>query len=634
MTHFCLFNSKISTINMSNSFIYSSNGGRTRLFSIINIDDQEINQPEELRIPLFKHQKKAIWKMREIENTHKIVRTDINRELRTNFGIYSDKVGSGKTLVMATLLSVNKNPSPAYIIPQQVTNHVMVSRLSNNRRNTYLNIKTTLIIVPHGLINQWEDTLTKDVGLDIQKVNTKKMVLELIVLLRNGDNEPPEPIPIILISNTMYRHFNKVWYDEYIRTSVPNGGIPNYVSTTWRQRSKIKWNRIIIDEPHTFVLPENRLKSDFCWFICATPNDILYSNRQWLRHIMGGEYYYDRMNPNELAVIKSENHVIEQSLRLPPYIEKFIKCKAPVYLFDRQIRNNLPTEALARLHANDVVGAMEILNINAKSESSILDSLIENYKNRAHNEKLEINRLMQIRNISESDRRDRIQRHETKLREFENKIKSITDRVTVSENCPICLDNVSDPRAITNCCHKSFCFECILMALKASNNKCPMCKSNIHTNSLHIESAVHVDKKIKIDNNPKTPKLLSKTDTILKMVGNMDENSRYLIFSEYDNSFQRISYKLSEAMIPFKVLKGGVDEQQKNIKKYESGEIKILMLNANNFGAGLNLQRTTDIIIYHQFRTEDLKSQVIGRAQRIGRQTSLNVHYLEYDVQN
>lgn len=636
-------------MNMSNSFIYSSNGGRTRLFSIINIDDQEINQPEELRIPLFKHQKKAIWKMREIENTHKIVRTDINRELRTNFGIYSDKVGSGKTLVMATLLSVNKNPSPAYIIPQQVTNHVMVSRLSNNRRNTYLNIKTTLIIVPHGLINQWEDTLTKDVGLDIKKVNTKRLVLELIEDIKEyqkredsitnmdlSNSSPPQsqPLPIILISNTMYRNLSKVWHEDFIMNSITHGPDGYLAGTTWRERHKIKWNRIIIDEPHTFVLPENRLKSDFCWFICATPNDILYSNRQWLRHIMGGEYYYDRMNPNELAVIKSENHVIEQSLRLPPYIEKFIKCKAPVYLFDRQIRNNLPTEALARLHANDVVGAMEILNINAKSESSILDSLIENYKNRAHNEKLEINRLMQIRNISESDRRDRIQRHETKLREFENKIKSITDRVTVSENCPICLDNVSDPRAITNCCHKSFCFECILMALKASNNKCPMCKSNIHTNSLHIESAVHVDKKIKIDNNPKTPKLLSKTDTILKMVGNMDENSRYLIFSEYDNSFQRISYKLSEAMIPFKVLKGGVDEQQKNIKKYESGEIKILMLNANNFGAGLNLQRTTDIIIYHQFRTEDLKSQVIGRAQRIGRQTSLNVHYLEYDVQN
>ena len=172
------------------------------------------------------------------------------------------------------------------------------------------------------------------------------------------------------------------------------------------------------------------------------------------------------------------------------------------------------------------------------------------------------------------------------------------------------------------------------MALKTSNNKCPMCKSNIHTNSLHIESAVHVDKKIKIDNNPKTPELLSKTDTIIKMIGNMDDNSRYLIFSEYDNSFQRISYKLSERMIPFKVLKGGIDEQQKNIKKYESGEIKILMLNAHNFGAGLNLQMTTDIIIYHQFRTEDLKTQVIGRAQRIGRQTALNVHYLEYDVQN
>tara|TARA_B100000902_G_scaffold343868_1_gene348840 strand:+ start:9630 stop:11507 length:1878 start_codon:yes stop_codon:yes gene_type:complete len=625
MTHFYLYNNKTATINMDNSFVYSSNGSRTRLFSIINIDDQEINQPKELKLSLFKHQKKAIWKMIEIENTHKIVRKDINRELRTNFGIYSDKVGSGKTLVMATLLNVNKNPSPAYILPQQVTNHVMVSRIGDNRRNTYFNIKTTLIIVPHGLINQWENTLIKDVGLNIQKVNTKRMVSQLINDIKNyikmesdaSSSTQIEPIPIILISNTMFRHFNSECYEYYRVNSL-----------------KIKWNRIIIDEPHTFVLPGNSLKSDFCWFVCATPNDILYSNRQWLRYIMGGEYYYERMNPNELAVIKSENHVIEQSLRLPPYIENFIKCKAPTYLFDRRIRNNLPTEALARLHANDVMGAMEILNINAKSESSILDSLIENYKNRVHNEKLEITRLMQIRNINESDRRDRIQRHEGKVREFENKIKSITERVTISENCPICLDSVSDPRAITNCCHKSFCFECILMGLKASNNRCPMCKSNIHTNSLHIESAVHIDKKIKLDNNPKTPKLLSKTDTILKMIKNMDENSRYLIFSEYDNSFQRISYKLSEAMIPFKVLKGSVDEQQKNIKKYESGEIKILMLNANNFGAGLNLQKTTNIIIYHQFRTEDLKTQVIGRAQRIGRQTPLNVHYLEYEVQN
>ena len=619
---------------MTDSYIYGSTGSRRRLFSIINIDDEEINQPETVTLRLFKHQKKAIWKMAQIENSHRIVRTDINRELRTNFGIYADKVGSGKTLVVATLLMTNKNPSPVYILPQQVTNHVMVSRIQNNRRNNYLNIKTTLIVVPHNLIQQWVDTLALVVGFNIQKVNTKKMVLRLLDDIKdyqkreesitNMTSTSNETMPIILISNTMYRNFNTAWHTLSDDTT----------SLTYTRRRKIKWNRIIIDEPHTFVLPINTLKFDFCWFICATPNDILYSNRQWLRHIMGGEYYYERMNPNELAVIKSENHVIEQSLRLPAYIENFIKCKAPIYLFDRQIRNNLPTEALARLQANDVMGAMEILNINAKSESSILDSLIENYKNRVHNENLEIHRLMQIRNINESDRRDRIQRHETISRDFENKIKSITDRVTVSENCPICLDNVSDPRAITNCCHKSFCFECILMALKTSNNKCPMCKSNIHINSLHIESEVHVDKKFKLDNKQKIPELLSKTYTILKMIENMDENSRYLIFSEYDNSFQRIAYKLAERMIPFKVLKGGLDEQKKNIKKYESGEIKILMLNANNFGAGLNLQMTTDIIIYHQFRTEDLKNQVIGRAQRIGRQSALNVHYLEHDVES
>ena len=38
---------------------------------------------------------------------------------------------------------------------------------------------------------------------------------------------------------------------------------------------------------------------------------------------------------------------------------------------------------------------------------------------------------------------------------------------------------------------------------------------------------------------------------------------------------------------------------------------------------------TTDIIVYHKL-TNDMKEQVIGRGQRIGRTTSLNVHYLSY----
>ena len=65
----------------------------------------------------------------------------------------------------------------------------------------------------------------------------------------------------------------------------------------------------------------------------------------------------------------------------------------------------------------------------------------------------------------------------------------------------------------------------------------------------------------------------------------------------------------------------------KIIERFTKGEIRVLMLNATNYGSGLNLQMATDIIIYHEMNKE-LETQIIGRAQRIGRTEPLNVYYL------
>ncbi len=56
------------------------------------------------------------------------------------------------------------------------------------------------------------------------------------------------------------------------------------------------------------------------------------------------------------------------------------------------------------------------------------------------------------------------------------------------------------------------------------------------------------------------------------------------------------------------------------------------MLNAKFFGAGMNLQMTTDIIMYHRF-TDEMEEQIVGRAQRLGRDinSTLNVYYLVHD---
>ena len=68
-------------------------------------------------------------------------------------------------------------------------------------------------------------------------------------------------------------------------------------------------------------------------------------------------------------------------------------------------------------------------------------------------------------------------------------------------------------------------------------------------------------------------------------------------------------------------------QEKKNIRLFKEGKVRVLFLNSNYNGAGINLQESTDIILYHDMN-EDMKKQIIGRANRIGRKLQLSVHYL------
>ena len=52
-------------------------------------------------------------------------------------------------------------------------------------------------------------------------------------------------------------------------------------------------------------------------------------------------------------------------------------------------------------------------------------------------------------------------------------------------------------------------------------------------------------------------------------------------------------------------------------------------MNSQYFGSGLNLENSSDIIVYH-YMDEELTNQVIGRAQRPGRKGVLNIWRLCY----
>ena len=139
-------------------------------FNILTENDKQISQPKSINIELMMHQKTIVQKMLEVEqdgiitikkNSNSRISKNIitmpfsNAEIKTNFAVIADKVGSGKTLSIVSLLSVKKT-----IVDRDID--MGSSELWSFKIKPDLEkLKTNLILVPHKLIPQWSETFEK-----------------------------------------------------------------------------------------------------------------------------------------------------------------------------------------------------------------------------------------------------------------------------------------------------------------------------------------------------------------------------------------------------------------------------------------------------------------------------------------
>jgi SNF2 family DNA or RNA helicase len=174
-------------------------------------------------------------------------------------------------------------------------------------------------------------------------------------------------------------------------------------------------------------------------------------------------------------------------------------------------------------------------------------------------------------------------------------------------------------------CQNIMCSECLLTWIK-NHSTCPLCR--IETD---VSKFVYIknEKDIKpiteqhvLDNIPST-----KVDTVIKIIRNKPKG-KIIVFSEHDQTFTPIRNILSTHNISFGEIKGTVETRDNLIQKFKNGSIQVIFLNANFNGAGINLQETTDIIVFHEMEN-NLLTQIVGRANRIGRTIPLNLHYLQ-----
>jgi SNF2 family DNA or RNA helicase len=616
----------------------------------LNILSPKCNQPHKIKNALKPHQLACLYKAIKMENSETIYykidhqmycnfyRETCNRffpiqntydiNISTNIGIIGDIVGYGKTLTALSIIAQNPlenihvNKIKTYSHHSAKGNSYFTA-VSSNPQVHFLNnmISSTLIIVPRGPVYvQWEKTLRESTELKYLAIDNMNFIKKnLPEYDKNNVNNIINffnQFDVVLIKNTtlesLFEYYN-FYFDK-------NSSFIN------------KWKRVMVDECHDILNRIEHMHYLFLWLISGTfpmlcmrssssPNSLYYNIKDILK-----ENYINYM------LVKCKKEFVRDSFKIPPMIEKFYLCKMSKHL--QIIKNYISPSILEKINANDISGAIKDLGGKNETEEGIVN-LICLDMNKDISNKMKEREYVQTLDISPEVKALKIKNIDQELTILNNKLNDLKARITEINNktCSICLDNITNP-IILECTH-IFCGTCLMNMLRNSEKnfikKCPECRFVITSTQelTAIVSKENLEINPILETKDKLGKgVLNKEESLLYII-NSKKNGKFIVFSRIDNGFIKIIEMLSKNDISYGELKGNTNHMVNILNNFKNGNIKVILLNTQYAGSGIDISYATDVVIFHSMDVD--KQQAIGRAHRVGRNDSLYVHNLCYE---
>jgi SNF2 family DNA or RNA helicase len=539
-----------------------------------------VSQPRSLKINLYPHQLAHIYQMEKFESDGIIYKDTYTKY--TKIGVNADITGYGKTLSMIGLIVRDKmewDLEKPYVFENIISE--AKGRIKNFHITRYNKLSATLILVSPSIIGQW-----------VKEFANTELKIKYLKINKDFINFDVKDYDVILVVPSLYNKLLILYGGGYA------------------------WKRFIFDEPgHTKVPSMRELHANFIWLITATPNSISNLHRKcegsFMKDIINNRWSDFEEQFSDI-IIKNNDDFVKASFKMPQTNHYYYECYQPVF---NALKNYVSPTIKTMIEAGNISGAIYSLG------GEKTDNIFEFVKAKKREELIEINAKIEIYTIR-NDRKN--------LNEWINKKNSINNQIDeidlkfknmLDDMCPICYDNLKKPILEQNC-QNLFCGECLFRCLEIKND-CPMCRSNVD-----ISKLIYIDTENSIEEKKcNKEKKMSKVEKIIDII-DKNKDGKYLIFSDHNESFYGIFKGLSDHNIQFLQIKGSINTRERNIELFKDGKVPVIFLNSNYNASGLNLQETTDIILYHQM-LPCIENQIIGRANRIGRTEQLNIHHLK-----
>ena len=481
-------------------------------------------------------------------------------------------------------------------------------------------------------LNAMDYTLTSNRDFEKQKANNEKDVIDMILKNRKSiiefDKFKIEDAEKQIIHFTKYNE-NKTFYEEeYLNKIKTLNNIYEYKEkilnfiTDFDNFSTSYINSTILEEDNEFrkneitslkniviEMRKNEIKSlkillDDIIDLCYNINNIdeickrFYDNKH-----LSAEIDMTLMNIKKLVIVNKN-------------IEKI--------LLNVKDENEIANNYYQIIIDNNIYNEDLLLKINDFTNMLISDNQLEIF-----------NKLIEVcsKNISTN----------------ENKINLIYQRLSENSCCPVCYEvfNISEDKKIYithKCCNNKICGTCIDTWYEMEKNNCIFCNcENMSKDDLlyylpqsceeNIKNKTEYDQQLIEEKKCNFENFNSnKADFLNNFISNLKLcDKKIIIFSDYSSIFQYIQKLCDDNDIKYIDLdKGNIKEIDNCVQEYKYGNAKILLSNSTLFGCGMNFENSSDIIFVHKMN-ESMEKQVIGRAQRFGRTSILNIIYLEYE---